>query len=117
MSGIRNMRDIERRNIYDFLQPYKQRIRSVFEREGTAAARRFIYRLYRIRMRGSEIREFLGVERNKGALFAQQVHRLAWDAAGWCGEYAPLGYAPGDCKRTELLAAGLLRKNEKLLIN
>lgn len=110
------LRDIERLNIFDFLQPYKEKIRDVFDREGTAAARMYIYKVFNVRMRAREIRVFLGIKANKGASRAQAAHRLAWDNAGWNGRYSPLGYGPGEDKRTALLAAGVLKQGEKICV-
>ncbi|NPV72899.1 MAG: hypothetical protein HPY89_03725 [Pelotomaculum sp.] len=110
------LRDIERLNIFDFLQPYKEKIRDVFDREGTAAARMYIYKVFNVRMKAREIRDFLSVDTDKGAIIAREAHRLAWDNAGWNGRYSPLGYGPGEDKRTALLAAGVLRKGEKMCV-
>ena len=110
------MRDIERLNIFDFLRPYEERIRDIYDREGISSARMFIYRFFNIRMRGFEIRDFLRVGADGGARVAQEAHRTVWTDAGWNGRYSPLGYGPGD-KRLELLAAGLLKNGEKILVN
>lgn len=109
------LRDIERLNIFDFLFPYEIKIRDIYYREGTAAARRYVYRVLNIRMRGWEIRKFLSMEVDEGALLAREAHREAWSSAGWNGSYSPLGYMPGDDKKTDLLAAGLMENGRKVV--
>jgi len=88
----------------------------VFDREGTAAVRMYIYKVFNVRMRAWEIREFLGVDDNKGAMYAQEAHRNAWYSAGWNGSYSPIGHGPDQDKRIELVAAGLLKSGEKICI-
>lgn len=108
------LRDIEMLNIFDHLRPYKQRIKEVFDHEGTAATGRFIFRMYKVKLRGYEIRRFLGVEKKHN--ISHEAHLMAWNVAGMCGTYAPLGYRPGDDQRMSLIASGLLVGGEKLII-
>lgn len=81
------LKDIEKLNIIDFLHPYKPKIAEIFIKDGTRSTRKYIYDVFRIKVTGAEIREFLGVDKNN--LF-QEVHRQAWSICGWNGSYSPL---------------------------
>lgn len=98
--------DLEKLNIFDFLRPYKDDIKEVFLREGTAATRRIIKNRFKINMRGREIREFLDLNDPEND-DSRKTHSYAWKVAGWRGEYSPLGYSN---KMTELIAAELVNK-------
>ena len=108
---------LEKTNVCAFLRPFEWKIREVFEREGTARATTYVLKMFGIRLRGRELREFLGVQRDVGARYAREVHRLAWVSAGWRGEYSPLGFQHGDDKRLDLISSGLLRSGEKLNVD
>ncbi|MFZ5644411.1 MAG: hypothetical protein ACOY46_12555 [Bacillota bacterium] len=79
-----SLKDIEKYNIFTFLSPFREKIKMVFEKEGTAATARYIYRVYRVKMTGAEIREFINVESNNYSLVIE-AHRIAWSTCGWNG--------------------------------
>ncbi|GAB6159320.1 hypothetical protein JCM39194_25210 [Desulfotomaculum varum] len=104
-----SLRDVEKHNIFMFLSPFREKIKRVFEKEGTAATARYIYRVYRVKMTGAEIREFINVESNNHSLVIE-AHRIAWSTCGWNGSCTPIAaYKHMDTSGTGKTA----RKEEK----
>lgn len=64
------------------LTPYKARIRCYFDRYGTKATISYIYKCFRIKVSGKEVRDLLGVPKYNHAL-AMGVKQLAWHICGW----------------------------------
>ena len=103
---------VERDIIFDYLRPFRKKIMEVFRKKGTRKAVIYIYVHHKIKLKGREVREFLGAPTNNGAKLAQEAHRMAWTCAGWNG-CMPVALAS---KKTELLQIGLIRKDEKMVI-
>ena len=69
------------------LDLHETRIRDVFNRYGTKAARKYIYSRFMLKLTGKEVRSFLKVP-GYNHRFAIEVKELAWQVCGWPGNKA-----------------------------
>jgi len=67
------------------LELHEDRIRDVYNRFGTKAARKYIYSRFTIKLTGKEVRRFLDVPCYNHRL-AMNVKELAWQICGWSGK-------------------------------
>lgn len=65
-------------------RPYMKmdKIRKIYETEGTARAVRYVRKIHRVKINGAQLRELLGVPK-QDIRKAQYAHRLAWSLCGW----------------------------------
>jgi hypothetical protein len=54
--------DIERLNMFDYLRAFQGNIRSIYRKRGTAYTTTYILRKYKVKLKGWELRKFLGNE-------------------------------------------------------
>ena len=69
-------------NAYEKLLVNQEDIRSFFNKFNTAATIRHIRNKYGLKIKGSELRDFLGVE-PKDHVFVRDLINLAWRICGW----------------------------------
>lgn len=53
-------------------------------KEGTRGVRKYIFDVFRIKVTGAEIREFLEVDKYNHSIVIE-AHRIAWSTCGWNG--------------------------------
>ncbi len=95
------------------MRPFYDEIYEIYKSRGTKFTRGYIYNKYKIKIKGKDLRQFLGVADDNRITYSQQVHKLAWEYAGWNGK-KPDASVIGI--KTKLLQAGLLRSGEKMNI-
>lgn len=61
------------------------KIEEIYTIRGARYAKNYIFRKYGIKVKNREIREALAIPAHPGARRSQEIHRLAWQYAGWNG--------------------------------
>ncbi|MEW5762037.1 MAG: hypothetical protein AB1776_02425 [Bacillota bacterium] len=62
---------------------FASKLAEIYIREGAKAAKQYVYRMLRVKVKAREIRAALGIPTNPGARLAQEAHRLAWRELGY----------------------------------
>lgn len=62
---------------------FASKLANIYREEGAKAAKQFVYRLLRVKVKACEIRAALGIPSDPGAKPAQEAHRLAWSGLGY----------------------------------
>ncbi|MEW5763298.1 MAG: hypothetical protein AB1776_08875 [Bacillota bacterium] len=62
---------------------FASKLADIYTEEGAKAAKQYVYRMLRVKVKAREIRAALGLPDDPGAKLAQEAHWLAWRNLGY----------------------------------